>query len=136
MAMSAVSKRISELEQLAGSALLHRHARGVTLTPTGELLLSYAKQIVQALQRMRIELDQYASGMTGRVRIHANTWAITEFLPDELHAFAALHPGVEVELEEHGSSAIVRAVTAGMADLGIITRTAPVTDLHVWMANS
>jgi DNA-binding transcriptional LysR family regulator len=132
MALSAVSKRVSELEQLAGSALLRRHARGVTLTPTGELLLSYATQIVQTLQRMRTELGEYASGMKGRVRIHANTWAITEFLPDELHAFAALHPAVEVDLEEHGASSIVRAVAEGSADLGIITQTTPALDLRAY----
>jgi len=57
MSLSAVSKRVSELEQLAGSALLRRHARGVTITPTGELLVSYARQIVQTLQCMRAELS-------------------------------------------------------------------------------
>lgn len=132
MSLSSVSKRVSELEQLAGSALFRRHARGVTLTPAGELLLSYAKQIVQTLHCMRAELSQYANGMKRRVRIHANTWAITEFLPDELHAFAALHPEVEVDLEEHGTSTIVRAVAEGSADLGIITQTTPAPDLHVY----
>ncbi|TMH33844.1 MAG: hypothetical protein E6H66_11460, partial [Betaproteobacteria bacterium] len=63
---------------------------------------------------------------------HANTWAITEFLPDELHAFAAMHPEVEVDLEEHGASTIVRAVAEGSADLGIITQTTPALDLHVY----
>jgi len=132
MSLSAVSKRVSELEQLVGSALLRRHARGVMLTPTGELLVSYAKQIVQTLQCMRAELSQYTNGTKGRVRVHANTWAITEFLPDELHAFAAMHPEVEVDLEEHGASTIVRAVAEGSADLGIITQTTPALDLHVY----
>lgn len=42
MVASAVSKRVAELESLARTPLLLRHARGVRPTPAGELLLAHA----------------------------------------------------------------------------------------------
>lgn len=42
LAVSAVSKRIAELEEQVGSPLLLRYARGVELTPAGQSLLHYA----------------------------------------------------------------------------------------------
>lgn len=46
MVASAVSKRVAELESLARTPLLLRHARGVRPTPAGELLLEHARTIL------------------------------------------------------------------------------------------
>jgi len=39
LAIAAVSKRIAELENMAGTNLFYRHASGVTLTPSGHAML-------------------------------------------------------------------------------------------------
>ncbi|AHF66579.1 helix-turn-helix domain-containing protein [Pseudomonas cichorii] len=43
LAVSAISKRITELEAQVGSPLLLRNARGVELTPAGQSMLFYAR---------------------------------------------------------------------------------------------
>ena len=88
IAASAVSKRLSDLETAVDTALLYRHSRGVTLTPAGESLLHHARTVLFGLERMQGELSEYADGVRGHVRMHANISAIFQFLPEDLGAFA------------------------------------------------
>ena len=120
LALSAISKRITELEELAGAPLLLRHARGVSLTPAGQSMLHYARQMLQLMDRMRGELSEYAGGLKGVIRLHASTSALVEFLPSELQSFLARYPMIRLQIEERTGAAIVRAVADGSADLGIL----------------
>jgi DNA-binding transcriptional LysR family regulator len=103
---SAVSKRISDLEEVFGCALIVRAAKGVELTPAGHALLV----------RARVLLSQ-AAQLDDELRRHA----IVEFLPGALASFSAAHPDIHVQLEEHVSSAIAAAVADGSADFGILS---------------
>jgi DNA-binding transcriptional LysR family regulator len=120
LAVSAISKRITELETQAGSPLLLRNARGVELTPAGQSLLFYARQVKQTLEQLDHELGDYATGVKGHIRIHAITSALAQFLPADVARFVSLYPQIKFDIEERVGSAVVRAVADGRADLGII----------------
>ena len=119
IAASAVSKRLSDLEATVGTPLLIRHTRGVGLTPAGESLLHHARSMLYSLDKMQGELGEYALGVRGHVRIHASISAVVQFLPEDLGAFCRQHPQVKIDLEEHLSSEVIRAVQEGAADLGL-----------------
>ena len=119
LAASAVSKRLSDLEAVAGTALLTRHSRGAVPTPAGESLLHHARTVLFGLERMQSELGEYAGGVRGHVRVHANISAIVQFLPEDLGSFAHAHPQIKIDLHEHLSSAVLQAVREGAADLGL-----------------
>lgn len=119
IAASAVSKRLSDLETAVDTALLYRHSRGVTLTPAGESLLHHARTVLFGLERMQGELSEYAEGVRGHVRVHANISAIVQFLPEDLGAFARQHSQIKIDLQEHLSPDVLHAVQEGAADLGI-----------------
>lgn len=119
IAASAVSKRLSDLEAALGTTLLQRHARGVSLTPAGESLLHHARAVLFGLEKMQAELTEYADGVRGHVRVHASISAIVQFLPEDLGAFARRHPEIKIDLEEHLSPEVLRAVQEGAADLGL-----------------
>ena len=68
---------------------------------------------------MQGELSEYADGVRGHVRVHASISAVVQFLPEDLGAFIRTHPEVKIDLEEHLSTEVVRAVAEGAADLGI-----------------
>jgi DNA-binding transcriptional LysR family regulator len=119
MAPSAVSKRLSDLESAVGTTLLYRHARGASPTPAGQSLLHHARSVLFSLDKMQGELSEYADGVRGHVRVHANISAIVQFLPEDLGSFIRLHDQVKIDLEEHLSTEVVRAVQEGAADLGI-----------------
>lgn len=130
IAASAISKRLSDLEAALGAPLLYRRPRGVELTPAGETFLHHARSVLFSLDRMQGELSEFAQGVRGHVRIHANLSAIMQFLPDDLAGFTALHPQVKLDLEEHVSSEVVRAVRDGDADIGICNAPGAVDDLQ------
>jgi DNA-binding transcriptional LysR family regulator len=119
IAASAVSKRLSDLEATLETTLLYRHTRGVDLTPAGQSLLHHARSVLFSLEKMQAELSEYADGVRGHVRVHANISAIVQFLPEDLGAFTRDHPQVKIDLQEHLSTEIARAVQEGAADLGI-----------------
>ena len=119
IAASAVSKRMSDLEAIFRTPLLERHARGVTLTPAGESLLHHARALIYGLDKMQAELGEYAEGVRGHVRVHASISAIVQFLPEDLGSFARAHEHIKIDLEEHLSNEVARAVQEGAADLGI-----------------
>ncbi|MEZ5702383.1 MAG: LysR family transcriptional regulator [Burkholderiaceae bacterium] len=119
MATSAVSKRLSDLEDSVGSSLLYRSPRGVTPTPAGQSMLHHARSVLFSLEKMQGELSEYAEGVRGHVRMHANISAIVQFLPEDLGTFTKAHDQIKIDLEEHLSAEVVRAVHEGAADLGI-----------------
>jgi DNA-binding transcriptional LysR family regulator len=119
IAASAVSKRLSDLEATLDTPLLYRHTRGVDLTPAGESLLHHARSVLFSLEKMQGELSEYADGVRGHVRVQASISAVIQFLPEDLGRFIQAHPEVKIDLEEHLSTEVVRAVQEGAADLGI-----------------
>jgi DNA-binding transcriptional LysR family regulator len=130
IAASALSKRLSDLESTVGTALLHRHSRGIHVTPAGQSLLHHARSVLFGLEKMHAELAEYAHGVRGHVRMLANISAIVQFLPEDLGAFARLHEHIKVDLEEHVSQDVVHGVREGAADLGICNSANGVGDLQ------
>ncbi|WP_133649248.1 LysR family transcriptional regulator [Paraburkholderia flava] len=134
MTLSAVSKRIADLERATDCALLVRQPRGVELTPAGKGLLAHATQVLDQVNRMAGEMSDYAVGVRGHVRIWANTSAIVQFLPVDLQRFLAAHPGIRLTLAEKLSGDIVEALGDGRTDLGIFADNvpAPLIDKRVY----
>src|SRR5258708_39819147 len=56
LSQSAVSRRVSALEQELSVSLFHRHARGLILTAQGDLLFRTAHEVFMQLQAARAEL--------------------------------------------------------------------------------
>lgn len=119
MSVPAASTRIKNLENNLGTKLLYRASSGVTLTPPGQALLHHALQVQHQMEQLSSDLQEYAQGVTGHIRLFANTTAISEFLPSVLSRFLAMHRKVNVDLRERLSHSIVRAVSDGTADIGI-----------------
>lgn len=121
LAVSAVSKRIAELESLLGTDLLQRFPRGVGLTPAGQSLLRHARLLLQQVAQLDADLAEFAGGVKGHVRLHAVASALIPFLPGDLEAFVTRYPGIRIALEERTGPAVLLAVADGSADLGIVS---------------
>jgi DNA-binding transcriptional LysR family regulator len=123
LALAAASTRVRNMEEALGAALLVRSRAGVTPTQAGRTLLQHARTILAQAERLREDLGAYAGGLAGQVRVLSNTNALTEFLPETLSSFLAVHPHVSVDLEERLSDEIVGLIAEGVADIGIVAGT-------------
>jgi DNA-binding transcriptional LysR family regulator len=120
MTLASASERVKGMEAALGVALLVRDRRGVQPTAAGRALLHHARTVLQQIDRMRGELDQYGKGLKGHVRLLCNTSALSEYLPDILSDFLNQHPQISVDLEEKMSYDIADAIRSGAADIGIV----------------
>jgi DNA-binding transcriptional LysR family regulator len=132
LALAAASTRIRGMEEALGAPLLIRSRQGVRPTEAGRTLLKHARTMVEQSARLREDLSAFAGGLSGEVRLLANTNALTEFLPEALSAFLADHPQVSVDLEERLSDEIVGLVAEGAADVGIVAGTVDVGALTTY----
>jgi DNA-binding transcriptional LysR family regulator len=120
LSLAAASARIKALEGQASIPLLYREARGVRLTPAGEAFLHHARAVLRQSEQLQGDLQAYAGGLRGHVRVFANTTAVTDVLPEILAAFLRAHAQVNVDLREKPNPEIARGVLDGRADLGIV----------------
>ncbi|GAB2739232.1 LysR family transcriptional regulator [Melaminivora jejuensis] len=120
ISLPAASTRIKNLEESIGTKLLYRTSQGVTLTPPGQSFVGHARTVLAQLEHLRGDMQEYVRGIKGHVRVFANTTSLGEFLPPVLRHFLRRHPDVNVDLRERLSHDIVRAVTEGQADIGIV----------------
>ena len=132
LALAAASTRIRGMEDTLGARLLERSRQGVTPTPAGRTLLMHARTLLRDAARMREDLSAFAGGLSGEVKLLANTNALTEFLPEALGSFLAAHPQVSVDLEERLSDEIVRLIAEGVGDVGIVAGTVDVGSLETF----
>ncbi len=120
ISLPAASTRIKNLEESIGAKLLYRTSQGVTLTPPGQAFLHHARLVLGQIENLRGDMQEYAKGIKGHLRVFANTTALGEFLPPVLRAYLLSHPDVNIDLRERLSHDIVRAVTEGQTDIGIV----------------
>jgi DNA-binding transcriptional LysR family regulator len=132
IAAAAVSKRLSELEELLDSRLLNRTNKGITPTDAGLSLLFMARSALNNLNDIVVQMRDYSNGTRGSVQVLANISAITQFLPGMLKSFMALYPLINVVIEEQQSLAITKAVAENRAEVGIFTRLPHGADIEVF----
>lgn len=120
LSLAAASQRLRDMEEAGGVKLLERGRRGTVPTEAGDALAHHARIVLRQLEEMHAELGDIAKGLRATIRLLANTAAMTEFLPDRLGAWLAAHPHIDVDLKERQSADIVKAVSGGLAEAGII----------------
>ncbi|TXI89023.1 MAG: hypothetical protein E6Q40_02850, partial [Cupriavidus sp.] len=84
-------------------------------------LAHHARLIQRQLMQMRGELGEHASGLRATIRLLANTAAIAEYLPPRLSSWMAKHPRTDIDLKERQSIEIARAVSVGLAEIGVLS---------------
>lgn len=130
MSLAAASRRISLLEDRFGARLLERTPKGIEPTDAGLALLAHAKALLLDVDRLQADMNDFAQGNKGAVRVLATTSAMTHFLPRDLAEFGIAHPDVRLAISERWSEEIARKVMDLSADLGIVVEGCRTHDLE------
>ncbi|MGX9966132.1 LysR family transcriptional regulator [Roseomonas sp. F4] len=119
LAQSAISRRIQQLEEELGVQLLERGARGVGLTPAGEILLHHGREATHLTERLRADLDALRGVRRGHVTLRLVESFAANGLAAGLAAFRAAYPAVTLDIAVVGSEAILAALHDRTCHLGI-----------------
>lgn len=130
IAISAISRRISDLEARCGVALLERHDRGITPTAAGLAMLPRVRDALDNLQLMVRDIDEFRTGKRGHIRIEAHMSVASTVLPAIIAGFVKTNPDIEIELDEFTSLEIMHHVKIGAADVGLVSGTLKSEELH------
>ncbi|NBM15698.1 LysR family transcriptional regulator [Streptomyces sp. GC420] len=127
---SAVSQQLAALEQETGHRLFERGARGVRLTPAGEILLGHAHAVLAQLERAEAELAAYGSGEGGIVTVAAFATGIALVLAPAVAELAVASPGIRVRVQDAEGDASLPMVLDRQVDVAVAVeyRGAPAED--------
>jgi DNA-binding transcriptional LysR family regulator len=117
----AVSRQIATLEAEAGARLVERGARGIRLTPAGELLLEHAEVILDRLAAAEHQLDALSGLDGGRLRLGAFPTANATLIPLALTAFDAEYPSVCLSLTECTTGEAGPLLATGELDIAVVS---------------
>ena len=96
----ALTRSIRELEQEIGTPLFERRARGMALTPIGQLLVRRASAILSDVRRIQEEIDQLQGDPQGKVVVGLSIAPHVALLPKALRPFRSRYPHVKLHLAE------------------------------------
>ena len=121
LSQPAVTKQLRALEHTVGVALLVRTARGVRLTPAGELLRDYAQRSAALLDECQASLSDLMSGDLGTLRIGAGVTTSMFQLPAWIRSYRQRWPRVDIRVRTGSSREIAELVRAREVDCGFVT---------------
>jgi DNA-binding transcriptional LysR family regulator len=122
MALSAASRRLKLFEEEVGAPLVKRLPHGLELTAAGITAERYAQSVLRMADQFAINMDEYRSGVRGRVRVSASSSALVQKLAGDLASFARQHPDIKIDLEERPTAETLDALSRRQVDVGVIVR--------------
>ena len=120
MSQPAVTFQVRQLEEQYNARLFERRHGGITLTPAGDLALSYAERILELSDEMDTRLAEISGEMRGLLLLGASTTIAENLLPGVLVEFNASHPQARPRLIVANSEAIASRVADHSLEVGLI----------------
>lgn len=116
----AVSQAINRLETEVGEKLFDRSSKDGTLTIAGEVLLDYAKQMMNLRRRAKTAIGDLRELHHGKVSISANEHTVFYLLPI-IDEFKKRHPMIKIDVQRGVASRIPKEIMAREVELGVIS---------------
>ena len=120
VSQAAVTKAMKSLEETAGTPLLLRKARGVTLTDAGKRMVARARVIARQVTLAHEELRQTAGDDFGSVRLGVTPFLTLTGLGHAFRWFRERYRNVEVVLIEGLMTRVVPRLRDGTLDIAVV----------------
>src|SRR5450830_1241797 len=120
LSQSAVSEQLRKLEELAGHSLLLRSKSGVVLTPEGQRLMGWARQLLALKDEAYRDLKGVP--LAGQLRVGVTDYFRSAELTLLLARMQARYPRVSLQVSVLKSGLIESAYAAGELDVGLTLR--------------
>ena len=98
LSQSAISRQIQSLEDDLNVKLFERHARGLTLTESGEYVFKTANEVIGKLKEVETTLSDKKNKPSGKLTVTTVISFGTTWLTPRIQEFMQLNPEIEIEL--------------------------------------
>ncbi|MAE99911.1 MAG: LysR family transcriptional regulator [Geminicoccus sp.] len=130
VSQSTVSSRIRVLEEQLGTPLFTRGRSGARLTPSGERFQAHAHELYNAWARAMRDVSE-AEGFEASLHVSAQLSLLDTLIFDLIEAYDRRTPRISLKLEVDYSTQIMRDLSAGEIDIGILFSPAWSPDLYI-----
>ena len=128
----AISQAVRRLEDELGERLFERLPRGVKPTEAGRAVVEEAKALLDRAGRLADVAHRAARGERGRLAVgYTSSGAFHPFVAQQIRAFRAAAPGVQLELAEDGTPELVRGLEDERLDAAFVRSGGPLEGLLV-----
>jgi len=107
LSQPAVSKSMSKLEEDLGVLLFYRDNKGIELTPSGEVLYKYLKDIKDLLLSCERVLTSMNGINEGKIVIGVRSHIVRNYLMNKIDQFRVKYPKIVIELIDLSTSALI-----------------------------
>lgn len=121
VSQSTVSRYIKDLEKEFGVKLFERTRREVYLTNEGKLILPYAQEIIDTLNKATSAVSRLHNGSGGRLRLAYDSTSV-EYPTKCLKKFMKKYPEISVEMQKLSGSEIESALNSTDYDFYFMMR--------------
>lgn len=98
MAQPTLGRQVTALEDELGVVLFERVGRGLTLTPSGEELLEYVRNMGDAANQMSLKSFGQSQIIEGKVRIAISDIYAAFSLPKIIQKLHQSHPAIQIDI--------------------------------------
>jgi DNA-binding transcriptional LysR family regulator len=121
VAQPSVSASLAKLEDQIGLQLFIRHhAQGVTATTRGLRFLAEARNLVNQAQDLQRQSEAQGTAIEGMLTVGSFMTLAPAFAPRIIARFRALHPKVDLRLEEGTQEFLFDGLRSGRHDIAIL----------------
>ena len=114
------SRLLSRLERQLGLQLLERSPAGSRVTSEGEVVVAWARQALEAVDRVSTGARSLAAERAARLRVVASLTIAEQLAPAWIARFRREQPGHQVRLEVANSEQVLERVLSGEVPLGFV----------------
>jgi DNA-binding transcriptional LysR family regulator len=116
---STLSAAIRDIEETLGVSVVERGQQFTGLTPEGEIVVEYAKQVAARVDDLKQELTSLRDALSGQMRLGVIPTAMTA-VATLTSAFSRCHAGVTVEVLSLTNDEIVHRLHSFELDAGVV----------------
>lgn len=116
----AVSLQIQAIEEKYETKLFDRSSSTVTLTPAGEVLYKYAKEILTLYSSAEKAIGKQTGLVKGSLTIGAGSNIGNYVLPSVITDFRNTHPKIKIYLLVGNTKRVTELLNAGNIDIGLV----------------
>lgn len=128
LSQPAISKSMSKLEEDLGITLFYRANKGISLTPSGEVLYKYlrdTKDLLLSCERVLISMNDIEEG---NIIIGVQSHIVRNYLMDKIDHFRMKHPKMKIKLIDLSTKALIEQL--GDRKIDFVVDTTPVETIY------